>query len=137
MLFRSLFVWCGQGFPEGDYSLRNIDNGRYKLLHRETGEQITEMDELQAYRETITLGWIPVSLHMRYRVIRRFSHRPVSVIYKFDIMLLLFSRPENYASAYESSPVSRLQDIFAKQENTPKSWNSFPKKFPLLYYTHA
>lgn len=49
-----LFVWCGQGFPEGDYSLRNIDNGRYKLLHRETGEQITEMDELQAYREIHT-----------------------------------------------------------------------------------
>lgn len=45
------FVWCGQGFPEGDYSLRNIDNGRYKLMNRETGEQITEMDELQAYRE--------------------------------------------------------------------------------------
>ncbi len=46
-----LFVWCGQGFPEGDYSLRNIDNGRYKLMNRDTGEQITEMDELQAYRE--------------------------------------------------------------------------------------
>lgn len=45
------YVWCGQSFPEGDYSLRNIDNRRYKLINQETGEQITEMDELQAFRE--------------------------------------------------------------------------------------
>lgn len=45
------YVWCGQSFPEGDYSLRNIDNGRYKLINQETREHITEMDELQAFRE--------------------------------------------------------------------------------------
>ncbi|SHK66904.1 DEAD/DEAH box helicase [Hespellia stercorisuis] len=45
------FAWSGSAFPAGDYSLRNIDKVRYKLLNRETGREITEMDESQAYRE--------------------------------------------------------------------------------------
>ncbi|MDD3402969.1 MAG: DEAD/DEAH box helicase [Hespellia sp.] len=45
------FAWSGAAFPAGDYSLRNIDKVRYKLLNRETGQEITEMDESQAFRE--------------------------------------------------------------------------------------
>lgn len=45
------FAWSGSTFPAGDYSLRNIDKTRYKLLNRETGREITEMDESQAFKE--------------------------------------------------------------------------------------
>lgn len=45
------FAWSGSAFPAGDYSLRNIDKNRYKLLNRETGREITEMDESQAFKE--------------------------------------------------------------------------------------
>ncbi|MDD3361201.1 MAG: DEAD/DEAH box helicase [Hespellia sp.] len=45
------FAWSGSAFPAGDYSIRNIDKIRYKLLERETGREITEMDESQAFRE--------------------------------------------------------------------------------------
>ena len=62
------YVWCGQSFPEGDYSLRNIDNGRYKLINRDTGEHITEMDELQAFREIHT-GAVYMHGGTQYQVI--------------------------------------------------------------------
>ena len=45
------FVWSGKAFPAGDYSLRNIDKSRYKLINKENGKEITEMDEIQAFRE--------------------------------------------------------------------------------------
>lgn len=45
------FVWSGKAFPAGDYSLRNIDKTRYKLVNKENGKEITEMDEMQAFRE--------------------------------------------------------------------------------------
>lgn len=45
------FAWSGSAFPAGDYSLRNIDKIRYKLLLKENGREITEMDEMQAFRE--------------------------------------------------------------------------------------
>ena len=49
------FAWSGPAFPAGDYSLRNMDKTRYKLLLRsgEDGDmrEITEMDESQAYHE--------------------------------------------------------------------------------------
>lgn len=45
------FAWSGSAFPAGDYSLRNMDQKRYKLMNRETHEEITEMDEMQAFRE--------------------------------------------------------------------------------------
>lgn len=45
------FAWCGSDFPAGDYSLRNMDNERYKLVDIDTGKLITELDEVQAFRE--------------------------------------------------------------------------------------
>lgn len=45
------FVWCGGEFPAGDYSLRNMDNVRYKVIHADDGTEIAELDEMQAYRE--------------------------------------------------------------------------------------
>lgn len=58
------FAWAGPAFPSGDYSLRNMDKTRFKLildegkaLPEETGsigsmgQVITEMDESQAYHE--------------------------------------------------------------------------------------
>ena len=58
------FAWAGPAFPAGDYSLRNMDQTRFKLildesleLPEENGREkfaprvITEMDENQAYHE--------------------------------------------------------------------------------------
>lgn len=45
------FVWSGGEYPAGDFSMRNIDKNKYKLLNRENGTNITEMDESQAFRE--------------------------------------------------------------------------------------
>ncbi|AFA48582.1 DEAD/DEAH box helicase [Acetobacterium woodii] len=45
------FAWTGQAFPAGDFSLRNIDQSRYKLINQENNQEITEMDEMQAFRE--------------------------------------------------------------------------------------
>lgn len=63
------YVWCGPAFPQGDYSLRNIDNGRYKLIQQETHEVVTEMDELQAFREIHT-GAVYMHGGVSYQVIR-------------------------------------------------------------------
>ena len=43
------FAWAGPAFPAGDYSLRNMDKTRFKLLC--DNREITEMDESQAYHE--------------------------------------------------------------------------------------
>lgn len=45
------FAWSGSAFPAGDFSLRNIDKIRYKLILKDNGREITEMDEMQAFRE--------------------------------------------------------------------------------------
>lgn len=45
------FAWSGSVFPAGDFSLRNIDKIRYKLILKDNGREITEMDEMQAFRE--------------------------------------------------------------------------------------
>lgn len=45
------FAWSGGAFPAGDFSLRNIDQSRYQLLLSGDGRAITEMDEMQAFRE--------------------------------------------------------------------------------------
>ncbi len=45
------FIWTGKSYPAGDFSLRNIDQVRFKLMNQETNKVITEMDELQAYHE--------------------------------------------------------------------------------------
>lgn len=45
------FVWSGGLYPAGEFSMRNIDQNKYQLLNKETGENITEMDEEQAFHE--------------------------------------------------------------------------------------
>ena len=45
------FAWSGSNYPAGDFSLRNIDKERYKLIENTTGEHIEEFDTLQAFRE--------------------------------------------------------------------------------------
>ena len=45
------FAWSGPAFPAGDYSLRNMDKTRFKLILDEENREITEMDETQAYHE--------------------------------------------------------------------------------------
>lgn len=43
--------WAGGPFPAGEFSLRNIDPDRFKVVNRDTGRTITEMDRPQVYRE--------------------------------------------------------------------------------------
>lgn len=43
--------WAGGAFPAGDFSLRNVDRDRFKLVNRGSGRTITEMDRHQVYRE--------------------------------------------------------------------------------------
>lgn len=45
------FVWSGGLYPVGEFSMRNIDQNKYQLLNKETGKNITEMDEEQAFHE--------------------------------------------------------------------------------------
>lgn len=58
------FAWAGPAFPAGDYSLRNMDRTRFKLIVKDdvefvdgrrqakgAGREVTEMDESQAYHE--------------------------------------------------------------------------------------
>ena len=45
------FAWAGEVFPAGDYSLRNMDKSRYKLLLEKENREITQMDETQAFHE--------------------------------------------------------------------------------------
>ena len=49
--YNGKFAWSGGEFPAGDFSMRNIEDRRYKLLHKDSGKEITEMDESQAFRE--------------------------------------------------------------------------------------
>jgi DEAD/DEAH box helicase domain-containing protein len=62
------FAWCGNSFPAGDFSLRNIDKARYKLINKENNKEITEMDEMQAFRE-IHSGAIYMHAGVQYQVI--------------------------------------------------------------------
>lgn len=43
------FAWSGGLYPAGEFSLRNIDQNKYQLINKETGKNITEMDEEQAF----------------------------------------------------------------------------------------
>ncbi len=62
------FAWCGNSFPAGDFSLRNIDKSRYKLINKENNKEITEMDEMQAFRE-IHSGAIYMHDGVQYQVV--------------------------------------------------------------------
>ncbi|TDT57303.1 DEAD/DEAH box helicase [Fonticella tunisiensis] len=46
-----LFIWTGKDFPAGDFSLRNISRDIYKVVNKQNGEMLTEMDEYQAFHE--------------------------------------------------------------------------------------
>lgn len=46
-----LFIWTGGDFPAGDYSLRNISTDIYKVVNKQNGTMLTEMDEYQAFHE--------------------------------------------------------------------------------------
>lgn len=63
------FAWCGNSYPAGDFSLRNIDKARYKLINKENNKEITEMDEMQAFRE-IHSGAIYMHDGVQYQVIK-------------------------------------------------------------------
>ncbi|MBK1812817.1 DEAD/DEAH box helicase [Clostridium sp. YIM B02505] len=63
------FAWSGNSFPAGDFSLRNIDKFRYKLINKENNKEITEMDEMQAFRE-IHNGAIYMHDGVQYQVIK-------------------------------------------------------------------
>ncbi|WP_163191638.1 DEAD/DEAH box helicase [Clostridium thermarum] len=63
------FAWCGNAFPAGDFSLRNIDKVRYKLINKENNKEITEMDEMQAFRE-IHNGAIYMHAGVQYQVVK-------------------------------------------------------------------
>lgn len=45
------FRWIGNSFPAGDFSLRNISSDIYKVINKESGVMLTEMDEYQAFHE--------------------------------------------------------------------------------------
>ena len=45
------FAWAGGQYPAGEFSMRNIDQNKYQLINQETGQNITEMDEEQAFHE--------------------------------------------------------------------------------------
>ena len=63
------FSWSGNSFPAGDFSLRNIDKSRYKLINKENNKEITEMDEMQAFRE-IHNGAIYMHDGVHYQVVK-------------------------------------------------------------------
>lgn len=63
------FDWDGPAFPAGDFSLRNMDQSRYKLVLEENGKEITEMDETQAFHE-IYPGAIYIHEGNQYEITR-------------------------------------------------------------------
>ncbi len=63
------FAWSGNSFPAGDFSLRNMDKSRYKLMNQDNHKEITEMDEAQAFRE-IHEGAIYMHDGMQYQILR-------------------------------------------------------------------
>lgn len=63
------FAWSGNAFPAGDFSLRNIDKIKYKLINQENHKEITEMDEMQAFHELHT-GAIYLHDGIQHQVLR-------------------------------------------------------------------
>ena len=51
---RGTWHWTGNAFPAGDFSLRNSDGDRFKIVNRISGETLTEMTRPQTYREAHT-----------------------------------------------------------------------------------
>lgn len=46
-----VFTWIGKDFPAGDFNLRNISSNIYKVINKQSGTMLTEMDEYQAFHE--------------------------------------------------------------------------------------
>lgn len=46
-----VFTWIGKDFPSGDFNLRNISSDIFKVINKQNGMMLTEMDEYQAYHE--------------------------------------------------------------------------------------
>ncbi|SKA93214.1 DEAD/DEAH box helicase domain-containing protein [Caloramator quimbayensis] len=46
-----VFTWIGKDFPAGDFNLRNISSNIYKVINKQNGTMLTEMDEYQAFHE--------------------------------------------------------------------------------------
>ena len=63
------YAWAGSSFPAGDFGLRNIDKAKYKLINKETNKEITQMDELQAFRE-IHKGAVYMHDGVQYEVLQ-------------------------------------------------------------------
>jgi len=126
------YVWCGQSFPEGDYSLRNIDNGRYQLINQETQEYITEMDELQAFREIHT-GAVYMHGGVLYQVTRMDLESRVSYALPFagnyytvpggstEIRQLLTRRTCSYRQENKERPGIR-QETGRRDAERPDIW---------------
>ena len=62
------FRWCGKDYPAGDFSLRNIDKERYKLVDQNS-VTIAEFDEMQAFCE-IHKGSIYIHNGQSYHVLK-------------------------------------------------------------------
>ncbi|WP_026882977.1 DEAD/DEAH box helicase [Clostridium akagii] len=77
------FAWSGNSFPAGDFSLRNIDKSRYKLINKENNKEITEMDEMQAFRE-IHSGAIYMHGGIQYQVIKLDLESRTAFVIPFD-----------------------------------------------------
>ncbi|MCA9321808.1 MAG: DEAD/DEAH box helicase, partial [Planctomycetes bacterium] len=54
------YHWSGPAHPAGDFSLRNMDRDRFKIVNVATGTTLTEMDRPQTYHEA---HWRAVYLH--------------------------------------------------------------------------
>ncbi|WP_372370394.1 DEAD/DEAH box helicase [Candidatus Uabimicrobium sp. HlEnr_7] len=75
------FHWNGKEYPAGDFSLRNTSQHTYKVVHRDHGIMITEMDESQAFREAYPkaiyihdgLQYMVEDLDLENRIVRVFS----------------------------------------------------------------
>ncbi|MEE9392523.1 MAG: DEAD/DEAH box helicase [Planctomycetota bacterium] len=61
------FQWTGNAHPAGDFSLRNVDRERFKIVNRESGDTLSEMNRIQTFHEA---HWRAVYLHdgMQYLV---------------------------------------------------------------------
>lgn len=77
------FAWMGSSFPAGDFSLRNIDKARYKLMDEKHGKEITEMDEMQAFREIHT-GAVYMHDGMQYQVTKMDTETRTSYAIPFE-----------------------------------------------------
>jgi DEAD/DEAH box helicase domain-containing protein len=78
------YAWTGPDFPSGDYSLRNMDKARYKLINNSSKSLIAEMDETQAFRE-IHKGAIYMHSGQTHEVLSLDFHSKTAVAKPVDV----------------------------------------------------